>query len=288
VGRDQSGSGARKKAAEKDRRRQGSPRANYAALYQNTLWHLTRRQVSRRRRGLMTERREVVRRYTSIAAVIDSLRRGELPLLNPESWDDRNDRYFMELYKEARRPKGTNGLYALCAAGCSETYHHWRVFTSAADGACIEILREPLEAALEDLPGVRYGFVDYLTLEKADRLSPKDIDRLPFIKRFGFKPETEYRITLETDEPQGAAYSIEMPRNWIGKVFLNPWLPASLAASTIETIHEIKGCKSLKVERSHLINSVRWKRAGDRVAGIAPSKHRVLKLRKRKRSVQKP
>lgn len=229
-------------------------------------------------KNLTTERPEVIRRYTSIAAAIDILRRGELPLLNPETWDDRNDRYFMDLYKEARKSKGTNSLYALCAAGCSETYHHWRVFTSAADGACLEIFREPLEAALKDLPGVRCDFVEYLTLKKVDRLSPKDIDSLPFVKRYGFKPETEYRIILESDEPQGAAYSIEMPRKWIGRIFLNPWLPASLAASTIETIREIKGCKTLKVERSHLINSARWKRAGDRVAGIAPSKRRVLKL----------
>lgn len=235
-----------------------------------------------------SDRPEVIRRYTSIAAVIDILRRGELPLLNPETWDDRNDRYFMDLYKEARKSNGTNSLYALCAAGCSETYHHWRVFTSAADGACLEILREPLETALKDQPGVRCDFVDYLTLKKVDRLSPKDIDSLPFVKRYGFMPEAEYRIILESDEPQGAAYSIEMPRKWIGRVFLNPWLPATLAQSTIETIREIKGCKTLKVERSHLINSVRWKRAGDRVAGIAPSKHRVLKLRKAKPKPAKP
>ena len=73
--------------------------------------------------------------------MLDILWRKELPLLNPESWDDRNDRYFMEHYKSAKQ---LQGLYALCAARCSETYHHWRVFTGAADGACLELRLLPL------------------------------------------------------------------------------------------------------------------------------------------------
>lgn len=226
-------------------------------------------------------RPDVIRRYTSIAAAIDMLRRNELTLLNPETWDDRNDRYFMELYKNARKAAGMNGLYALCAAGCNETYHHWRVFTSGADGACIEILRDQLEVSLSGLPGVRFGEVEYLTLAQAASLSPGDVDRLPFVKRFGFKPEMEYRITLENAEPQVPAYAIEMPPGWIGRVFLNPWLPASIAESVIETIQQIEGCGSLQVQRSHLIDNARWKRAGDRVAGIAPGRRRVLKLKKR-------
>ena len=48
----------------------------------------------------MTELKKFVRRYTSISAVIDILAREELPLLDPQTWDDRNDRYFMSLYKE--------------------------------------------------------------------------------------------------------------------------------------------------------------------------------------------
>lgn len=44
----------------------------------------------------------VIRRYTSIPGVIDTLRRRQLPLLDPQYWDDRNDSYFMRLYKEYR------------------------------------------------------------------------------------------------------------------------------------------------------------------------------------------
>ena len=143
--------------------------------------------------------RNVIHRYTSISAVIDLLRRRELTLLDPGAWDDRNDRYFMELYKEYRK---LGGLYAACAATCLETYHHWRVFTSAADGACVEIYQAPLERALSSIEGVRFGRVQYLRLEDVERLTKRDAANLPFFKRIAFKPEQEYRIVIETTEPQ--------------------------------------------------------------------------------------
>jgi len=43
-----------------------------------------------------------IRRYTSVAALIDILRRREIVLLDPQNWDDRNDRYFMKLYKDKK------------------------------------------------------------------------------------------------------------------------------------------------------------------------------------------
>jgi hypothetical protein len=225
----------------------------------------------------MSTLKDYIRRYTTISAMLDILRRQELPLLNPDNWDDRNDRYFMARYKEARK---LAGLYALCAAQCSETYHHWRVFTGAADGACLELRRRPLELALAQIERVRFGAVDYLLLDEVDGLAPADIQRLPFVKRHGFSAEEEYRIILESDEPQGAALSIELPLDLVGRIYLNPWLPKSLAESVIATVREIPGCKKLSIQRSHLIDSARWKKAGDRVIGAkSAAKKKTLKIR---------
>lgn len=227
----------------------------------------------------MTDNPAYLRRYTSIAAAIDILARGELPLLNPETWDDRNDRRFMEAYRKAKKPTGS--LYGLCAAGCAETYHHWRVFTSAADGACIEIRRAPMEAALRGMPEVRFGFMEYLKLDEVDGLSPLDLERLPFVKRHGFKPENEYRIILESDLPQTSALSIEFPRDWIGRIYLNPWLPATLAETMIGMMRAVPGCEALSVQRSSLIENERWKRASERVSGLAPPLRKVIRLKNR-------
>ena len=226
----------------------------------------------------MTKLNSFIRRYTSIAATIDILRRKELALLDPQTWDDRNDRYFMSLYKDARQ---VGGLYGLCAATCSETYHHWRVFTAAADGACIEIKREPLEASLSALPGVRFGEIDYLLLDQVETLGPKDRSRLPFVKRAGFKPEDEYRIIAETQDAQRPALTIDFPIRLINRIYLNPWLPKSIGESLIETIREVPGCSKLSVSRSYLIDNGRWKRSGDRVAGKPrPPKIKLVKPKK--------
>lgn len=168
----------------------------------------------------MAKLHNVIRRYISIAGVIDMLRYRQLALLDPATWDDRNDRYFMEQYRRAR---GIGGLYAVCAATCSETYHHWKVFSAAADGACVEIYRGPLEEALEDLPGTRFGEVQYLILDKVEKLTPRDVPRLPFVKRYAFAAEEEYRILVERSEPQQPVVWLEMPLDWIAGIQLNPF-----------------------------------------------------------------
>lgn len=212
----------------------------------------------------MTES-ESIRRYTSISAAIDVLSRRKLAILNPENWDDRNDRYYMALYKEAKRKSG--GLYGLCAAQCSETYHHWRVFTNGAEGACIEIYREKLEMALGVTAGVRFGPVKYLTLDEVDQLSKGDVANLPFVKRAAFIDEDEYRIVVETDKPQAPVFYVDFDLHWIKRVHLNPWLPKTIAATMKKIIQRIPGCGGVEVWRSQLIDSSRFKRAGDRVIG---------------------
>lgn len=228
----------------------------------------------------MAERNRFVRRYTSISAVIDILDRKKLPLLDPEYWDDRNDRYYMALYKKAKRLKG---VYALCAAQCPETYHHWRVFTGTADGACIEIKREPLEAVVRKTPGMRCGAIKYLKLDEAEDLDCKDVDRLPFIKRFGFAAEKEYRIIAESDDVQDQVFTIDFHISWINNIYINPWLPKSIAKSVIKMLKTIPGCHGIKISRSLLIESTRWKRAGDRaIEGESPDR-----INPRKSSVNK-
>lgn len=86
----------------------------------------------------------------------------QLSLLNSDFWDDRNDRYFMNLYKEHH---DIASLYALCASLSYETYLHWRVFTAGAERGCVEILRAPLEQDMRKNPSVRFDEVKYLTLK---------------------------------------------------------------------------------------------------------------------------
>jgi hypothetical protein len=68
---------------------------------------------------------KTLHRFTNLAAAIHMLRARKITLLDPNTWDDKNDAYFMAEYK---RQKGLATLLALCFADCDETYHHWRVF----------------------------------------------------------------------------------------------------------------------------------------------------------------
>jgi hypothetical protein len=150
----------------------------------------------------------------------------------------------------------------------------------------MELRREPLEAALRQIPEVRFGELTYLTLEEVEELRTKDVDRLPFVKRSGFAAEEEYRIIAEIDQAQQQSIAIELPISWVRKIYLNPWLPRSIAQTARQTIREIPGCKALSVSRSLLIDSGLWKRAGNKVIGreLTPrlTLKRVRKLRSKK------
>lgn len=221
----------------------------------------------------MTPLKKYVRRYTSISATIDTLTRKRLSLLDPQNWDDRNDRYFMKLYKEREK---VSALYALCASRSAETYHHWRVFTGTADGACIEIDRGLLEVNLQKLPGVRFENMKYLKLEELEALPATEINRLPFLKRHAFRHEFEYRIIAARNGRQQAAYPIKIEIDWINCVWLNPWIPDQLAESVTEALKSIEGRDAIDIRKSRLIESSRWKSAGDALVVKATSAPRKI------------
>ncbi|MDE8347799.1 MAG: hypothetical protein POH28_16735, partial [Acidocella sp.] len=92
-------------------------------------------------------------------------------------------------------------------------------------------------------------------------------DCIPFMKRIGFAPEEEYRVIAETKDDQKGALSIPFPHSMIYCIYLNPWLPKSIAKSLKDTLRSLPGCSKLRVVRSLLIESDRWKRAGDEIVG---------------------
>jgi hypothetical protein len=65
--------------------------------------------------------------YTNLAAIIHLLQNKWITALDPTTWDDKNDSYFMAEYK---RLSGAQTLLALCFAEQAETYH--QSFTTRA------------------------------------------------------------------------------------------------------------------------------------------------------------
>jgi len=229
-----------------------------------------------------------VKRYTSISSAIDLLCRKQLALLDPQTWDDRNDRYFMSLYKDYAK---ASGLYAACFTQSAETYHHWRVFGGGADGACVEFKRTKFEAHIKGNTDIRAGEVEYLLLTQAEKLSDPRPEQLPFMKRAGFEPEDEYRVVAISADPQGPSLALPIDLTLINRITINPWLPDAIYQSVKSVLREIRDCDHIEITRSSLIDSQRWKNAGNQVVGKPKMGRLVLKIGKRvapKRKLKPP
>jgi hypothetical protein len=196
-----------------------------------------------------------LRRYTNLAAAIHILESRSISLLSPILWDDRNDAFFMNSYKEQKSAKS---VLALCFAEASETYHHWRVFSHGSDGTCIEFEKGKLLAAFGDNRKIRANTVNY---EKIDILSSiiPTTDQLPFLKRYPYQDEKEFRIIYTDYDVSADSKDFGIDLSAIGRISLSPWMPSSLSKSVARTLRSIKGCEKLKVSRSTLIENEKWK-----------------------------
>lgn len=197
-----------------------------------------------------------LRRYTELPYLIDYLQTKELVLLNPATWDDRNDSYYIEKFAGA---KGYKSTYALCLADASETYHHWRVFSHGGSGVCIEFDREKLLSAVRAIPGLRAEEVKYKTIDALRSSAPLQED-LPFLKRYAFIDEREFRLFYASQEQGPPVIRVPVPLSSIKRITLSPWLTKSVVDHVKETLKSIKGCGSLKIYKSTLVENENWKK----------------------------
>jgi hypothetical protein len=199
----------------------------------------------------------VLYRYTDLPALIYLLKEEAITLIDPQSWDDKNDSHFFQLYKQKKKLKT---VLALCFTQQGETYHHWRVFAQGSSGVRIEFWRPKLLAAVKKQSGLRTGSVRYLTIDKINR-KPIKIASLPFLKRHAFKPENEFRLVFESKTDPKPSLNIPIPFDCISRITLSPWMHPSLDTHLKEVIRSL--LPRAQVVRSTLISNVTWKKAGD-------------------------
>ena len=207
------------------------------------------------------------RRYTNLAAAIHLLQRRKITLLDPSTWDDRNDAFFMSEYKQRTN---SETVLALCFAKSHETYHHWRVFSHGSDGVCIEFDEEGLLEAFNTDYSIRHGPVDYKLLKDAKRMSDVDIEQLPFLKRWPYGDEAEYRVIYIDREVSKPFHDVPISLSLIKRITLSPWLASALSESVKTALKSIDGCSTIKIHRSTLIDNQDWKKLAGRAAPILP------------------
>jgi hypothetical protein len=206
----------------------------------------------------MATLRNYLRRYTDLPSLLHLLRTQQITLLDPQNWDDKNDSYFLKLYKEKF---GLRSVLVLCFTRTSEKYHHWRVFANGASGICISFRRESLLRAVRKIGKIRTGEVRYLKLDEIEKMKLKARD-LPFLKRYPFEHEEEFRIVFESSR-RLASLDIPVPLSCIDRITLSPWLHLALAAEVKKVIWGIEGCEDLRVHRSTLISNAEWQSFGE-------------------------
>lgn len=203
-----------------------------------------------------------LKRYTELPYVLQILETRKLTLVNPSSWDDKNDSHFVKAYRDQ---KGHGSVLALCLTGAAQTYHHWKVFTHGASGACINFNREKLLRWIDEDELITGREVEYKTLPQVQK-SPPSLDDLPFTKRKAYEHETEFRLLYATKRKSVAVKSFDLPLETIDSILLNPWLPQATIAAVKDVIHRIEGCEELNVFRATIVKSDAWQQAAESTA----------------------
>lgn len=206
--------------------------------------------------GSMVVTARPFRRYTNLAGAIHLLQNRTITLLNPATWDDKNDAYFMSEYKRLKKAMTVN---AICFAECAETYHHWRVFSHGADGVCLIFKKAELLSTFENDSRISSRPVEYKMIAELNRMRSLSVNDLPFFKRTQFRDEKEYRVVYTdiNESEEYTEYNIEL--DWIKQVVVSPWVSKPLADAISATLKSIKGCSKLSVVRSELVSTEAWR-----------------------------
>ena len=199
---------------------------------------------------------EHFRRYTNLSALIYLLHTKKITLLNPASWDDKNDAHFMSEYK---RKLGAETVLAICFAKSTETYHHWRVFSNGPDGVCIEFHKDSLLSTFKGNANVRVGNIKYMLIDTLREKGAISIKKLPFLKRKPYKDEREYRVIYVDSKASYQTKDFSIDLSCIKRITLSPWMAPAFRNSVVKTLKSIEQCGNLEIVRSTLTGNSEWR-----------------------------
>lgn len=172
----------------------------------------------------------ILNRYMSISTMFTTIKTRKMQFSDPSRWKDRNDTEILDLYKQN---KLLDSLYVLCFSQESETVSYWADYADNYRGCCVQFDKESLLNSIKDLNLIFSREVHYLSMKELNSKQIIPVKDLPFIKRWPYRAENEYRIvTVDGSEPNP---SIPICMNWIKKVTIGPNIPD----------HEFKVIKSI-------------------------------------------
>jgi hypothetical protein len=93
--------------------------------------------------------------------------------------------------------------------------------------------------------------------------APIASDDLPFLKRYPYGDEREFRLLYVSRDEATEFHKIPLSLAIISRITLSPWMPAPLAEAVKDTLKQLDGCKTIKIYQSTLVENERWKKAAE-------------------------
>lgn len=195
-------------------------------------------------------------RFTTLPVLLDLLQRQKLTLLDPKSWEDKND---SEIILEYKNKKKIKNLFAICLSHGDETIHHWKTFSNGSSGCLIEFDAQKLFAIIDKIPNLKHNEVTYRKLSDIENKSTMlEVDDIPFTKRWPYRCEEEYRIIVECDNETQNVFDIDITLDIIKRITINQQMPETIYKTIKEYLKNLKGNPDSRINRSTLFENKRW------------------------------
>jgi hypothetical protein len=192
-------------------------------------------------------------RYTTIPVLLDMLKRKRLVLLDPSSWEDKNDSEILLEYKKRKR---VQKLFVLCFSYGEETIHHWKTFADGISGCCVQFDPMQLIELLNHTRGIRYRAVTYKKLKDL-KDEAVDVEDMPFTKRWPYRCEDEFRIVW-TGRTKQTSYEIPFNLKMITKVTISQRMPEQIYETIRGHLREVFRRPEQRINRSTLYENRIW------------------------------
>ncbi len=187
-------------------------------------------------------------RFTTLPVLLRMLKKKSLVFSDPKFWDDENDTELLEIYRKRKisscsQSEPAKSLLALCFLKEHETIHHWKAFANGISGCCIEFDKTELIKLLfsrkNDGDNLRFGSVVYKRFEEINDGTIDDcVEMLPFIKRWPYRFEKEFRVIWEGDKNHHEI-KIDNIETIITKITISQTMPSARFEKIKEKLRDI-------------------------------------------------
>ena len=196
---------------------------------------------------------KILSRYMSRKYLGDLLKNRRLTLLNPDSWEDRNDSETIKLYAKRMQYKV---IYVACFTSTSETNHHWHLY-GRDDGIRVVFNAEMLIQAAEKSGLCTCKAIEYIKIKEFNE-KVKNISQLPFIKRRPYRHEREFRIIRPSRRKStNDVMYLKIPSQSINTIIVSPWTDDEIVKKIKRDVQGLFKHK-INVNRTTLLSNKKW------------------------------